>query len=118
MPVGMDSSERELQRTCAPHGRAGCLGQKHHDVRQPDSVGPQQRKFNVFAEEFNNEPLHEALDQDTPALADRLQRANPEERCFESPDWMSIGELANPLHQSSRGRRSEASFAIAGVRVL
>lgn len=31
------------------------------------SLAPQQRKFNAFLEEFNNERPHEALDQDTPA---------------------------------------------------
>jgi transposase InsO family protein len=31
------------------------------------SLAPQQRKFNAFVEEFNNERPHEALDQDTPA---------------------------------------------------
>jgi len=31
------------------------------------SLGAQQRRFNVFREEFNHERPHEALDQETPA---------------------------------------------------
>jgi putative transposase len=41
---------------------------KAETTRPPaHSLGPQQRKFNTFIEEFNNERPHEALDQDTPA---------------------------------------------------
>ena len=41
---------------------------KNETTRPPaGSLGAQQRKFNVFVEEFNNERPHEALDQQTPA---------------------------------------------------
>jgi putative transposase len=41
---------------------------KDETTRPPaHSLGAQQRKFNVFVNEFNNERPHEALDQQTPA---------------------------------------------------
>ena len=41
---------------------------KNETTRPPaGSLAAQQRKFNVFVEEFNNERPHEALDQQTPA---------------------------------------------------
>jgi transposase InsO family protein len=41
---------------------------KNETTRPPaGSLAAQQRKFNIFVEEFNNERPHEALDQQTPA---------------------------------------------------
>jgi putative transposase len=41
---------------------------KNETTRPPaGSLAAQQRKFNVFVDEFNNERPHEALDQQTPA---------------------------------------------------
>ena len=56
------------------------------------SFGPQQRKFNVFVQEFNHERPHEALDQQTPASCyERSPREMPRKiKPFEYPDRFEV----------------------------
>jgi len=62
------------------------------------SLAAQQRKFNVFREEFNHERPHEALDQQTPASLYR-----PSAR--EMPSRLPPAGISRPLRSALRQRQ-------------
>src|SRR5438128_12213911 len=84
------------------------------------SLAAQQRKFNIFREEFNQERPHEALDQETPAacytssprpMPDRLPPLEYpdrfEVRYVQRQRWHSVeqpvGQRLHGLHRRIRG---------------
>ena len=87
--VGVVDPPRHSASSSSPDGLTGtagtseCTGPSRRRPRGPaaGSLAAQQRRFNVFREEFNHERPHEALDQETPAAAMKRPRARCRTGC-------------------------------------